>query len=277
MLRVLRFLLHLLLVVLLTILTQVGGIVYAISLLGHGYIRRKFLHRWQRILAQGLSFSALYLLFALFLVPAIAKPLGRVPLPLTATRYVKPAHLWTCLLNRHYVKPELREITFAVAEEMQKKYPGTFVKYLDANFPFIDKFPLPPHLSHIDGKKLDLSFQYRDHKTGEISPGVPSWLGYGICEEPRPGEENRPEACAEKGYWQYNLLRRIIPQGSKKRYLFDEAGTRAMVQAFVSKNGVRRILIEPHLKARLGLTSAKVRFHGCQAVRHDDHIHVELL
>ena len=29
-------------------------------------------------------------------------------------------------------------------------------------------------------------------------------------------------------------------------------------------------------KTRLLLTSDKIRFHGCQAVRHDDHIHVQL-
>ncbi len=33
---------------------------------------------------------------------------------------------------------------------------------------------------------------------------------------------------------------------------------------------------KPHLKTRLKLSSAKIRFHGCQAVRHDDHIHVQL-
>jgi hypothetical protein len=26
----------------------------------------------------------------------------------------------------------------------------------------------------------------------------------------------------------------------------------------------------------LGLTNNKIRFHGCHAVRHDDHLHVQL-
>ncbi|MFT5619364.1 MAG: hypothetical protein ACI85I_002607, partial [Arenicella sp.] len=38
-----------------------------------------------------------------------------------------------------------------------------------------------------------------------------------------------------------------------------------------------KVFIEPHLKTRLGLENySKIRFHGCQAVRHDDHIHVQL-
>ncbi len=36
-------------------------------------------------------------------------------------------------------------------------------------------------------------------------------------------------------------------------------------------------IIEPYLKKSLGLgTESKIRFQGCQAVRHDDHIHLEL-
>ena len=34
--------------------------------------------------------------------------------------------------------------------------------------------------------------------------------------------------------------------------------------------------IEPHLAKRLGATTSKIRFQGCKAARHDDHIHVQL-
>ena len=64
---------------------------------------------------------------------------------------------------------------------MYDKYPGTILNYLEANFPFIDKFPLLPHLSHNDGKKLDVSFHYVNAKTGEHTNVVPSWLGYGFA------------------------------------------------------------------------------------------------
>ena len=40
-----------------------------------------------------------------------------------------------------------------------KELNGTNIEihYLDANFPFINKFPLLPHLSHNDGKKIDIT------------------------------------------------------------------------------------------------------------------------
>ena len=40
---------------------------------------------------------------------------------------------------------------------------------------------------------------------------------------------------------------------------------------------IKKIFIEPHLKQRLGLQKEnKIRFHGCGAVRYDDHKHVQL-
>jgi hypothetical protein len=104
------------------------------------------------------SFLLLYVISVFLIVPLVAKPFGRVQLPLIETRYLKPGTPLTFFLNRNYVKPELRDATFAMAENMQARYPGSVVNYLDGNFPFFDKFPLFPHLSHNDGKKLDLSF-----------------------------------------------------------------------------------------------------------------------
>ncbi|HKK76486.1 MAG TPA: hypothetical protein VJ953_15505 [Saprospiraceae bacterium] len=43
---------------------------------------------------------------------------------------------------------------------MQKEAPSLRINYLDANFPFWNEFPLLPHLSHDDGKKVDISFLY---------------------------------------------------------------------------------------------------------------------
>ena len=159
---------------------------------------------------------------------------------------------------------------------MSNKFPGTIINYLDANFPFVNKFPLLPHLSHNDGKKLDLSFHYNDSGTGLMTNDVPSFIGYGICEEPKDGEENKPEDCEKKGFWQYNLLRNNVSQANKDKLTFDNKRTRELVNSFASQDGLGKIFIEPHLKTRLGLNSSKIRFHGCQAVRHDDHIHVQL-
>lgn len=276
MVRILNAIGILVLIFVLTVITQVGGVVLVISLAVSWLLNKKVNNVWKRFMIRTGSFVSIYLLFVFVVVPLVAKPLGRVPLPLFEQKHVRPANAITFFLNRNYVRPELRRIVYAAADRMNEEYPGTTVNYLDANFPFINKFPLFPHLSHNDGKKLDLSFLYKDAKTGMETNEVPSWIGYGICEEPRSGEENRPEECERKGYWQYSLLRESISQESKKDFAFDEARTKLMINSFLNEKNLGKILIEPHLKIRLGLTSKRIRLHGCNAVRHDDHIHVQL-
>ena len=59
-------------------------------------------------------------------------------------------------------------------------------------------------------------------------------------------------------------------------YQFDEPRTQKLLQLLSNEKAIKKIFIEPHLKNRMYLNSSKIRYHGCQAVRHDDHIHVEL-
>lgn len=261
---------------LLTLLTQIGGIIYLLSLTTHKitdkWVRKKLLQHAFRLT----SFLILYCVTTFFLVPVLAKPFGRVPLPLIKTNNLQPLNSLTCFLNRNYVKQELRQTAFNVAIEMQHQFPGTIVNYLDASFPFMNHFPLLPHLSHNDGKKLDLAFCYVDSKTKKITNNCPSFIGYGICEEPLDNEINTADYCADKGGWQYSILKKIVPQGNKHKFLFDSTRTKALVTLFAHETSIGKIFIEPHLKTRLKLNSEKIRFHGCQAVRHDDHIHIQL-
>jgi hypothetical protein len=265
-----------LVVCLLTIVTQIGGLIFLISLSSFGLINESIDKKWLRVITKFFAFAVLYVLCALLIVPLAARPFGRVPLPMSEDRNLKPANFLTGLLNRNYVRPQLRETAYRVAADLNLRYPGATLNYLDANFPFFDKFPLFPHLSHNDGNKLDVSFQYNDAATGEITDDVPSFIGYGICEEPGSGEEDKPKSCQAKGYWQYSFLRTLVSQDNKKDFVFDNDRNRYLINTFTAQTSIRKIFIEPHLKTRLGLTSSKIRFHGCQAVRHDDHIHVQL-
>ena len=197
-------------------------------------------------------------------------------LPVFSKNNLKPLNFFTCLLNRNYVKPELRQAVFNVANKMNEKYPYTKLNYLDANFPFFNKFPLIPHLSHNDGKKLDLSFYYLDNKTKKSTNKCPSFIGYGICEDPLPNEINTAEFCANKRYWQYSFITKVISQANKVNFSFDNEKTKELVKNLAMQICISKIFIEPHLKTRLNLTSDKIRFHGCQAVRHDDHIHIQI-
>lgn len=274
--RILRIFWIILVFTFLTVLTQVGGLVYLFSFSTHKFFDNRIGNNYSRGVAKFISFLTIYSIVTFILVPVIARPFGRVPLPIFKTNNLQPQNILTCFLNRNYVRPVLRETAFEVSKQMNQKYPNTTLNYLDANFPFINKFPLFPHLSHNDGKKLDISFCYIDTKTGEQTNHCPSFIGYGICEEPRPDEKNTTEFCDKNGYLQYGFLRKIIPQGNKKNFTFDSVRTKELVNLFASQNAINKIFIEPHLKTRLRLTTEKIRFHGCQAVRHDDHIHVQL-
>lgn len=260
----------------LTVLTQIGGIVLIITLVLSIFVSKEIRGTPARAGAKVFLFITIYLLSTFALVPPIAKSLGRVPLPVFEDSNLQPATIWTCLLNRHYVRPQLNDALHLVSARLSDRFPGTKINYLDAGFPFIDGFPLFPHLSHNDGKKVDLAFQYDDSQTGKITNDVPSLIGYGICEEPAAGEADTPADCAQKGYWQYAALSRLMPQHQKKYFTFNSSRTAVLVNTLTAIDVVEKIFIEPHLKSRMNLTSSKIRFHGCHAVRHDDHIHVQI-
>ncbi|MBN8789931.1 MAG: hypothetical protein J0I84_22850 [Terrimonas sp.] len=259
----------------LTLLTQIGGVVYLLNIFLYKYYS-KASSCFKQFTFKLLGFVTLYFLISIFIVPHAAKQFGRVSLPIFAGDHIKPLNIITCLLNRHYVNATLKASLNDVAKQINMQYPNTVINYLDANFPFMDGFPLFPHLSHNDGKKLDISFHYLDAGTKQSTNDCPSFFGYGICEEPTGREENTSGICAGSGYWQYSFIRSITPQGNKHNFIFDGKKTKFTVNAFCENAKISKVFIEPHLKKRLKLMDNKVRFHGCQAVRHDDHIHVEV-
>jgi len=254
----------------LTVLSQIGGIVLLFCLFifkyFKGYFKNTFLKMGTFILVYGLS--------TFVLVPFIARQTGRVPLPIWNHPRIQPAHIGFCLLNRHYVSPELKAATEHVALQLQQKYPNAKLTYLDANFPFWKGFPLLPHRSHDDGKKLDIAFFYQ--KSGKPTNQKPSLTGYGVFEAPRAGEMNQTEICKSKGHGQYDI-NKYMAWFVQNDLTFDAERTRTLTRLFAKEKAVRKIFLEPHLKQRLQLSNyAKIRFHGCRAARHDDHIHVQL-
>lgn len=270
----LKILLHLLWIALLTLFTQIGGLIWLLALVLHSALRPKWPVRGLR----WLLFAGLYLLATLFIVPPLARLSGRVPLPAFSHPHLRPENIWFCLLNRTYVRPALRRALEDVAQQLQERFPGTVVWYMDANFPFIDGYPLEPHFSHKDGKKVDLSIYWADARSGEPVPGNPSPFGYGAFAGPLPGEYDYTAECERKGYWYIGLDGDLAaPFYQAERYTFDAPRTRELLRLLAEHPAVVRVLVQPHLKTRLGLSNyGKLRVQGCKAARHDDHAHVEL-
>ena len=218
-------------------------------------------------------FAGLYILATFLIIPNLAPIFGREKIK--DSEFVRAHSFFYKLANRNYVRPELNKSLEKIGEEFGKKNSGIKVSYLDANFPFIDKFPLLPHLSHNDGKKIDVSLIY-ENPNGKLTNKKPSVSGYGAYESPTEKEYDQISICKDKGYWQYDFPKYLTLGKINKEIKFSKNGTRELSNLIVKQNAIGKLFIEPHLKNRMNLKSGKVRFHGCQAVRHDDHIHFQL-
>lgn len=261
----------------LTLVTQVGGIVYLISTLIYHLLGWTKLKGYKEPLRRVSFHAFIYLVFTFMLIPPVASYFGRQPLPLVSHNNFGPRTIWTVVLNRHYVRPELKETVLKVSSELSHLYPGIRMNYFDANHPFYKGYPLLPHLSHDDGKKLDLGFVYNDIATGELSTHTPSAIGYGISEEPEAGEYDRPRACAQsEKNWMYNFMQSTYPQGAKINYTFNSSITKKLIKSFAAEKMIQIIFLEPHLKTRLKLNSGKIKPVQCGSVRHDDHFHIQI-
>ena len=265
--KFLKFGLHFILVLLLTLITQVGGFIYLIVVFGTRRVKGF------KLLKQTIAFLVIYLLCSLLLIPKIAPYFGREKLE--RTDHLQAHSLFYIIANRDYVDPKLKTVLQQVAIDLSKVNPNLAVTYLDANFPFFDGFPLLPHLSHNDGKKIDLTFIYKD-ESGKVTDEKPSRSGYGIYEGPKEDEINQTQRCIESGYWQYDFTK-YVSFGIKNDGLrLSLASTRKLIEILVSKSQTSKLFLEPHLVKRMNLSNSKIRFHGCQAVRHDDHIHFQI-
>lgn len=245
-----RYLFHFFVFVLLTLLTQVGGIAWLVAL----------------------AFRRTLLVFILFYaalsasVVWIAPTFGRVALSCLETGPLAVQSWMYCALNRNYVTPELADVLMDTAEEMDRRYPGTITLVLDASFPFLDGFPLLPHLSHDDGEKADLAFYYAD-ATGYLPGAVRSPIGYFAFEQ---GPTHCPPAWPTLR-WNFDAVQPIWPD-----YTLEPERNRTVLDVLSSDPRVGRIFVEPHLVESLGAASDSIRFQGCRAARHDDHIHMQL-
>ncbi|MEO1066683.1 MAG: hypothetical protein AAFW47_04815 [Pseudomonadota bacterium] len=259
-------------VIALTILTQIGGVALVLAL---------FLVRWVsspylRTIGTLAGFVAIYVAATVLVVPPLAAQFGRVPLSCAKDEAGHIQSPLYCALNRHYVTPQTSILADRLATHMDKAFPGTQTLFLDANFPFLDGFPLLPHLSHDDGRKLDIAFYYRD--ASGYRPGkTASPIGFWAFEEPLRDE---PQPCGNRRdiltlRWDMTWF-----QAFNSKDLSLEPDRTAEALRWLSEDGValgvEKILLEPHLKERMGLQNDVIRFQGCRAARHDDHIHIQV-
>ena len=262
-----KTIIHLFIIVLLTLVTQIGGVIYIITLIAQQKIKRN------TVLKSTSLYVLLYFIATFLVTPILAPVFGRVKIK--ETEFLEAHSFFYKLANRNYVKPELQELLDNISKTYAKSNKNIKLIHLDAGFPFFDKFPLLPHLSHNDGKKIDISLIYQDTH-GELTNRKKSISGYGVFENPTNKEYNQNLACQERGYWQYDFPKYLTFGTINNDLMFSSNGTRNLVHEILNNNNIGKLFIEPHLRQRLNLSNDKIRFHGCGAVRHDDHMHVQI-
>jgi hypothetical protein len=245
-----RTVIHSLIFVFLTLLTQLGGLAWIFAICF-----------WQRLIVFALAYLTLST-GALVIAPVV----GREPIPCFSEDTFRMKSTLYCALNRQYVTPELKTVLRDFSKAMEQEFPQTTTLVLDANFPFFTGFPLLPHLSHDDGRKVDLAFFYEDD--GHFLPGATkSPIGYFAFEQ-------GPTDCPNNTLtlrWDMAWLQPLWPD-----YHLETRRMATALQLLSDDVRVGKVFIEPHLKSRFQAESSKIRFQGCRAARHDDHIHLQL-
>ena len=273
-----------LLFAILTIFSQVGGIILILWIIVFSLIKKRITNKPFRIFTNYFGFILFYLFFVFIIIPLLAKIQDREPLPFSKSGNLIPVSYWTAILNRNYIKSEGKIKLEEIANNFEKKYPELKVKYMDCNFPFRINIKgqnntwilegLIPHITH-DGNKADIALVYNNE---ENTPSnlTPTAIGYGSSVLPLPNEKCKPCYC-DKESWQYSFMYRNMPNSNLN---FNDKITSNLVEIFIS-NGASQIIIEPHLIQRFKKNSRRIRNFKfstaeCTSVRHDDHIHAQL-
>jgi hypothetical protein len=245
---------HLLWIAVLTAVTQVGGLAWLVALLVRW--------RWRLIL-----FPLVYLMLWIG-AHAVAPQFGRVALPCGVAEPLRMQSAFYCVALRNFVAPEMKDAAIDAATQVSSAFPGTVTLALDGSFPFFDGFPLLPHLSHDDGGKLDFAFFYADQDGTYLPAETRSPVGYWAFEIIE--DETCPPVILT-ARWGLAWLQPLWPD-----LPLEPLRTAALTQALLDDPRIGRVFLEPPLATELGIDDERLRFQGCRAARHDDHIHAQL-
>lgn len=197
----------------------------------------------------------------------IAPLFGRHALPCFGER-LRSRNIIYCAFNRNYVNIELYRLLIDYSDAISEEFVPTRTYTLDGSFPF-GLFPMIPHLSHKDGRQVDVSFYYDQRGSTEFRTRSP--IGYFAYEY--PPTESCPK-ISPTWRWDLRWLQPVMGDMS-----LDEERMRFMLNWLSTHKadyGIEKVLIEPHLAQKFGNGDDIFAFQGCRAPRHDDHLQIQI-
>ncbi len=213
-----------------------------------------------------LSFALSYSAFT-YGATLVAPAFDRHALPCFGERLRSRSAL-TCLLNRNYVDGELLRLLTNYSDAISETMVPTRTYTLDGSFPF-GLFPMIPHLSHQNGRQIDLAFYYAQKGSTRFETRSP--IGYFAFEY--PDTERCPETSRTRRWdlrWLQPYLRDMPLDEERMRFML------SWLSQHKEEYGIKKVFLEPHLAQKYGNGDDVFRFQGCEAARHDDHIHIEI-
>ena len=260
-------LLYLLLVLVLTIVTQIGGLLIwpFLSMSPHDI-------GWTLRLKRFVYPIASYGIGSQIILPLISPLWGMHALPCSSSRNLQPVSHITCLCNRNYIQQHALDSLLLVEKQMERLSPQTPILYLDANFP-LPYMHMFPHLNHSKGAGIDLAFFWKNPSSEAYEP-PPSPFGYGGFVLPETPRSCHPydtfqisKRLALDLRWDYLWLRPFLSDATLNVSL-----TRSLMGLLEKQPNIQSITLEPHLHSTIG--NSKTISNSCKVARHDDHIYV---
>ena len=264
--RKMPLIIRLILVGIMTWLTEIGGLLiwpmlsYSVDDLGFRLTLKRYLYP---ILS--------YILGSITIVPIVAAQFNFVPLPCYSSRSVlKPQTQMTCVLNRHYVKSNVRDGLLTLSRQLSRRYDNVDIRFLDGGHPF-GVIPPFPNFSHRNGRSIDLAFLWKDDLGNQTTS--PSPIGYGGYTNPTQTRNCSSEELLKilnipiSLRWNLTWAQSLFP----KRNL-DTNKTRTMISYAASNPDILAIYLEPSLHNAVGSKNGKTMANPCSWLRHDDHL-----
>ena len=258
---------YILLVLVLTVLTQLGGIwIWPFLSMSPNDLGWKF--RLQRITYPMIS----YAVASQLLLPLISPLWGMNALSCSSSSHLRAHSIHTCMFHRNYIHHDAYLALKGIEQNMERMFPRAPIVYFDAGFP-IPYMHMLPHLDHAKGDSIDLAFLWKNPKTKAIEPS-PSPIGYGGFIEPKTPRICNPNdvyvitgRLALDLRWDYDWLSPFLSDA-----LIDSTKTKALLNIIATHPLVHTIILEPHLNTMF--PTPKNVSNSCKVARHDDHAHI---